>query len=316
MKKTAFILLLFSSTLVKSQDIHFSQFLRSSFFLNPSLTSFQQNDYKATLQRRSQWKSVAEPFNTFTISVESKDLFPSHSVGLQFLNDIAGDAKFKTTGFNLSYSKLLKINKITLLSVASSVGFFQRSLFFDDLVFIDEENYQNISFWYPDINIGLSNQYLINKNSKMISGISLFHLNHAKQSLTGDDDVRLKNKINIHSSVSYSVSPVIFIIPKLFYSIKDKEREAILAFDTEYLLKGDKGVVLKSGISYRVDDAIIYNFGAEIDNLDCLVSYDFNTSSLSSASNNKGGFEFSIIYVWDIKREEKILEPKECPKYL
>jgi len=102
MKKTAFILLLFSSTLVKSQDIHFSQFLRSSFFLNPSLTSFQQNDYKATLQRRSQWKSVAEPFNTFTISVESKDLFPSHSVGLQFLNDIAGDAKFKTTGFNFS----------------------------------------------------------------------------------------------------------------------------------------------------------------------------------------------------------------------
>lgn len=316
MKKTALILLLFSSVSVKSQDIHFSQFLKSSFFLNPSLISFQQNDYKATLQRKSQWQSVAEPFNTFAMSVERKDLFPSHSVGVQFLNDIAGEAKFKTTGFNLSYSKTLKISKSSLLSVATSAGLFQRSLFFDDLVFIDEENYQNISFWFPDINIGFSNQHLINENIKIVNGISLFHLNNPKQSLTGDDNIRLKDKINIHSSVEYSISPIIFIIPKVFCSIQDKEREAILAFDAEYLLKGDNRVILKSGVSYRIDDAVIYNFGAEIDNLDCLVSYDFNTSSLSKASNNKGGFEFSIIYVWDIKKEEKILEIKECPKYL
>ena len=99
MRVLLFILLLFFAFNLKSQDVHFSQFSKSTFLLNPSLTSFQQNDYKVTLQRRSQWESVAEPFNTFTISVERKDLFPSHSIGIQFLNDIAGDAKFKTTGF-------------------------------------------------------------------------------------------------------------------------------------------------------------------------------------------------------------------------
>ena len=85
MKKLVLILLLYSSVSVKSQDVHFSQFSKSTFLLNPSLSSFQENDYKVTLQRRSQWESVAEPFNTFTISAERKDLFPSHSIGIQFI---------------------------------------------------------------------------------------------------------------------------------------------------------------------------------------------------------------------------------------
>ena len=84
-KKLVLILLLYSSVSVKSQDVHFSQFSKSTFLLNPSLSSFQENDYKVTLQRRSQWESVAEPFNTFTISAERKDLFPSHSIGIQFI---------------------------------------------------------------------------------------------------------------------------------------------------------------------------------------------------------------------------------------
>ena len=30
----------------------------------------------------------------------------------------------------------------------------------------------------------------------------------------------------------------------------------------------------------------------------------------------KGGFEFSLVYVWDIKQKEKTVQPKQCPKYL
>ena len=96
----------------------------------------------------------------------------------------------------------------------------------------------------------------------------------------------------------------------------NKDKEFVFAFDAEYLLKGAKNIILKSGLSYRWTDAIIYNFGAEIDNFDWLISYDINTSSLSKATNNKGGFEFSLVYVWDIKQKEKIAPPKQCPKYL
>ena len=316
MKKLVLILLLYSSVSVKSQDVHFSQFSKSTFLLNPSLSSFQENDYKVALQRRSQWESVAEPFNTFTISAERKDLSPSHSIGIQFLNDIAGDAKFKTTGFNFLYSKLLKITKINFLSVAAGVGVFQRTLSFDELIFSEEEIYKNINFWFPEVNLGISNKYWLNKKTTGIIGISTFHLNRAKQSLTGDKNVRLNRKINFHSSLNHSINKTFLISPKALYSTQDKDREAIFAFDIEYLLKGKKNIILTSGFSYRLADAIIYNFGAKIDNLDCLISYDFNTSSLSEATNNKGGFEFVFVYVWDIKQKEKIIQSKQCPKYL
>ena len=316
MKKLVSILLLCSSVSVKAQDIHFSQFLKSSFLINPSLISFQQNDYKAILQRRSQWESVAEPFKTLTISVERKDLLPSHSIGIQFLNNIAGDAKFKTTGVNFSYSKMFKITKINLLSIAAGAGFFQRSLSFEGLIFSQTEIYENINFWFPEVNLGISNQYRVNKKTTVVNGVSLFHLNKAKQSLTGDNNVRLNRKANFHSSLYHSTNQTILISPKIFYSTQDKEHEFIFEFDTEYLLKGDKNIILKSGFSYRWADAIIYNFGVEIDNLECLISYDFNTSTLSEATNNKGGFEFALVYVWDIKQNKKITQPKHCPKYL
>ena len=196
------------------------------------MSSFQENDYKVTLQRRSQWESVAEPFNTFTISAERKDLLPSHSIGIQFLNDIAGDAKFKTTGFNFLYSKFLKITKINFLSVAAGAGVFQRTLSFDDLIFSDEEIYENINFWFPEVNLGISNKYWLNKKTTVINGISVFHLNRAKQSLTGDNDVRLNRKINFHSFLNQSINTALLLSPKIFYSTQDKENEFIFAFDT------------------------------------------------------------------------------------
>jgi len=316
MMRFIIILVVLFSFKANSQDVHFSQFSKSSFLVNPSLTSFQQNDYKATLQRRSQWKSIADPFNTLSISAERKDLLPSHSIGIQFLNDIAGDAKFKTTGFNFSYSKLFKITKISSLSMAIGSGIFQRSLSYDNLIFNQTEIYKNINFWFPDINLGISNQHHINKNTKLVNGVSFFHLNKAKQSLTGDNNVRLNRKVNFHSFFYHSTNQTLFLLPKIFYSIQDKDKEFIFAFDTEYLLNGHKNIILKSGLSYRWKDAIIYNFGAEINSFDCLISYDINISSLSEATNNKGGFEFSLVYVWDIKQKEKKIQPKQCPKYL
>jgi hypothetical protein len=46
------------------------------------------------------------------------------------------------------------------------------------------------------------------------------------------------------------------------------------------------------------------------------VSYDVNTSSLTNASNNKGGFEFALVYQWKVKKKIKIVEQEICPKYL
>jgi hypothetical protein len=81
-------------------------------------------------------------------------------------------------------------------------------------------------------------------------------------------------------------------------------------------LEGEIDILLKSGIADRFSDALILYFGAEIDGLSCVVSYDVNTSSLNNASNNKGGFEFALVYEWKSKKKIKIIEQEICPKYL
>ena len=209
----------------KGQDVHFSQFTRTSFLLNPSLISFQKNDYKAILQRRSQWKSVTVPFNTFTVSIERKNVYSSHSCGVQFLNDVAGDSRFRTTGFNFLYAKSFSASNRNNLSFGGLVGFFQRDITYSNLIFNQQENQSDFNFWFPDLSLGLSNNYKIEESVYLISGISVYHLNKPKQSLTQNKNIRLNNKFNFYSSLSYLWKKRVLLTPSIFYSYKKQSKK-------------------------------------------------------------------------------------------
>ena len=75
-------------------------------------------------------------------------------------------------------------------------------------------------------------------------------------------------------------------------------------------------VNLKSGIYSRIKDAFFVTLGMQKENLEAIVSYDINTSSLTNASNSIGGVEFSISYGWSIIKKTKKSKQKICPKYL
>ena len=75
-------------------------------------------------------------------------------------------------------------------------------------------------------------------------------------------------------------------------------------------------MILKLGIAERFNDAVIFYFGAEIESLSCVASYDVNTSNLANASNNKGGVEFSVVYQWNVLKKGKSIKQEKCPKYL
>ena len=126
MRKIVLILILYFAVNAWAQDVHFSQFLANSFVLNPAMVGVQKNEYKATLLRKSQWASVSVPFTTFTLALERKDILPSHSIGIQFLNDIAGDSRFKTSGLNFTYVKSVTNNKENIFRFGGEFGFFQR----------------------------------------------------------------------------------------------------------------------------------------------------------------------------------------------
>jgi hypothetical protein len=97
-------------------------------------------------------------------------------------------------------------------------------------------------------------------------------------------------------------------------SSQKQDRELIIGSGVSY--KATNFVDLKSGVYSRMNDAIFVSFGLQKENLEVLVSYDINTSSLSNASNNMGGFEFSVNYGWSIIKGQEEVEQKVCPKYL
>ena len=105
MMRFVIILVVLTSFKASSQDVHFSQFYETKALINPALVGYQYGDYKVQMQRKSQWESVSIPFNTFSIAFEAKEFVKAISIGIQFLNDISGDSKFRTNGFNIIAAK-------------------------------------------------------------------------------------------------------------------------------------------------------------------------------------------------------------------
>ena len=301
-----------------AQDVHFSQFNETKALINPALVGYQDGDYKIQAQRKSQWGSVTVPFNTFSISLDVKNIFKSISFGLQLLNDIAGDSHFKTNALTLSLSHNIRVNSSNNMSFGFLTGTYQRSTDYSALVFNETENIPNNNIDFFDIAIGLVHEVELNISSTLISGVSLFHLNKPNQSLIGSDNIQLPINSKLHTSLIYYFNKKFQFKPTIYYSEQGESRELIAGSFFNYVLNNSSAeiVVLRAGIFNRINDAIISELGVKIDNFDAMVSYDTNISSLNSASDYKGGFEFSIAYQWSVLKSVKSNEIKVCPKYL
>ena len=316
MKVLLFILSLFFAFNLKSQDVHFSQFAVSNIALNPAIVGNQSADFRASFQKRTQWQSVAAPFNTVAANFEAKDILKKISAGLQFINDVAGDANFTTSQFNTAINKSLSINRDKQISAGILLGFTQRKVDFSNLIFEENENLKNPSFSYFDVGIGANYAAIINDNFSFISGFSAFHINTPKQTLLDDESVQLDVKYNSYFQSFYRINNTSILNPSLLYSRQGKSSE--LLFGT--VIRREISVFsmeLISQVFYRWNDAIIPAFGLNYSSIRAVVSYDINTSDLVAASKNKGGFEFSIMYIWNKKKRKQKGEIKKyCPRYL
>ena len=313
MIKLLTIVLILFSTIAKPQDIHYSQFEKSRSLINPSLIASQNQDYEIQMQRRSQWSSVSTPFNTFSLSFNAKEIYKNLSVGATALKDAAGDSEFSTSGLALSFS-----NSINTEDNAFSFGFqiagYQRSLNYDRLFFLQNEQLDNTSFSFFDIALGVSNYKQFDKNTAFLVGFSSYHLNRPKQSLMRNNNVILMPKQILHSTYFSKLYSKIKISPTLYFSSQAQDLEFVLGSGFDYQIK--EGFVLKTGLYNRIKDAFFLKIGIEKENLELVFSYDINTSSLNQASNYLGAFEFSVCYGWEIAKAKESIKQKTCPQYL
>src|SRR3954464_13100917 len=88
-------LLMFSSL---CQDIHFSQFYMTPLLLNPAQAG-AQHDMRGTVNYKSQWSSVAQPYSTANLSWDMRIGKTAKSgiqgVGINISQDKAGNPQIK-----------------------------------------------------------------------------------------------------------------------------------------------------------------------------------------------------------------------------
>ncbi len=313
----------------KAQDPHFSQYRMTSLMVNPGNAGFNYN-LRAAANYRQQWKSVATPFSTSAFSFDmntskKKNNKGSIGVGLQFLNDKAGDAKMGMTQGNINVSGILQLDEKSKLSLGLMGGFGQRTIDYSALRW--ENQYQNGAFdannttgenlgsnstTYMDAGAGFVWQYgkdpgYITQNNgvKVNFGASVSHFGLPSTSYFGSSIEKMNTKFIAHGSVEFGKENTnLTFIPEFYFVQQGPQREILIGNVFRYLInEGSKvtGFVKSSavslGVNYRVKDALITSIMLEYANYSVGFSYDINISSLSTSSNSRGGFEIALRFV-------------------
>lgn len=313
MKKLYTILLLLNLALfAKAQDAHLSQFYDSHIVLNPATTGMFDDDYRAHLQYRNQWSSVsANPFATALVSFEKP--YKRFGFGLLVMNSKAGVGNLNVTNVTLSGAYEVTNDPMDEhhLTTGIQIGLIQKNLKSSNLVYNNQytgaadlpydnnitsfESYASESFLLPDFNFGIhyENTSLI-KKVKPYAGISAFHLTSPKESYLETEN-KLPIKIVSIIGAKIKMKNGDFIEPNFLFMKQKNVHEFSLGFLwNKYMEESDAHLFF--GPYYRAKDAVEFHVGALYKNYRLGLSYDINTSSLVSASSNRGGFEISLTY--------------------
>lgn len=314
-----------------SQDFHFSMFNENPLNINPALTGAFPGDHRFVLNYRNQWKSVTDPYKTFSGSYDA-GLFKKKSetgylsMGVQFLNDMAGSSQFGTTKLDVSAAYHVTIGLTSTLSAGISGGFCQRSMDGTNLNWDNQYNgtsgFDNTlpsgetnmfeSFSYGDFSAGLMYSFYTeetnmssNNGIRFNLGFAAYHLNQPKLSFASIVDEKLFAKYVVHGRAHFGLfsSNTAIVLQGLFAS-QGPTREIVAGLGLRFMLTEQshytgfmKESALTIGGAYRVGDAIVPQIMLEIANFAFGFGYDVNVSGLTTASNGNGGMEFCLRYI-------------------
>lgn len=321
-----------------AQDPHFSQFYNAPIQLNPALTGMMKGDLRGVINYRSQWSSIATPFQTMGASIDMKML--GHltkkdilGIGLTVANDLAGEADLKNIqlGVSIAYHKDMTGKRNNFIGIGAQYLIAQQSVDFTKLrfesqfngEFIDPdlssgENFAVNDFTYYDFIAGISWNYQPTRHRSFYLGGSIAHLNAPKVSFFNDIQERLNMKYTFYGGADFKINKNISFIPRGVVLLQGVAQEinvgALMSFNVGTHKGADDQTTIYFGTMHRWRDAQVIIMRYDYNNVGISFSYDVNISKLNIPSKGRGAVELAIIYrgnVFDDKRFDKI----ECPKF-
>ena len=321
---------------VSAQDIHYSQFNASPQNLNPAQTGFFNGDWRFAGNYRGQWAAIPVSYKTFSIAADTRLktrlVNDVPAVGLVVNTDKAGDSKFTTTQIYLSgaYIKKLTQDSAHFISLAIQPGISSKSFDINALTFDNQfdgdsynaalssgETFSKTRITYFDLGAGLGYLWRKTQRTQINAGLSLLHITKPKQSFFDNRDIKLDMKLAISGIAEFPVAAKLDVLPTVMYQSQGKFHETLVGVFGKYYLKPVNGMptAISLGIEDRIKDALILAVGMDYRNFAVGLSYDINTSKLIAATNHRGGFEISVIYIFK-KLLPFVAKKRVCPIYM
>jgi len=314
-----------------TQDIHFSQFYASVITLNPSLTGKFDGDYRIMNIYRNQWRAISIPYITDALGFDKnfnvyKDKL---SVGGVLIYDKSGPLAFTVARFQLlaAYHKNVFGND---LHVGYQFGYTMDQYDKNKLIVPSQWDFSigqynstlptnegsklsdNLS--YIDMNYGFAWSRHFRGFDPTV-GFSMFHFLKPKETFLVTNDLHSRQVTYVSANID--LTNKLFLVPD--FLLMSEARVSNMVFGTRVGLKlpGNKigakailaGVFVRDGIRNRNTDATAIVFGMNFKHLDVGISYDINISDLNVATNGRGAFEISLIYVGASTLLQKIAVP-------
>ena len=319
---------IFASINLVAQDIHFSQYYASHLSLNPSNTGNFDGDWRFTNNYRNQWRALSIPFRTISVGFDRQIWIHSEklSAGIYVINDKSGPAGLTVNKIYLSGAWHKTINdhnlhggiqfgmvfkNFSMDGLTFPSQFDMTSGYFNGQLNTNEDNFQ-LNTNYFDLNFGLG----WSKKLRIIEpelGVSFFHITNPKESFFESNN-NLPLRMIYLGGLNFPFGHF-YLHPRAIYMRQHKAAEFLGG--SELGFKIPKSALFKEifvGYYFRNDFATTYDasiavFGIQFKEFRLGFSYDINSSPLKIATNKKGAFEFSLIYISKSTVPQKVTIP-------
>lgn len=313
-----------------SQDPHFSQYFSSPLTLNPANTGNFDGPARLAMNFRNQWQGIGQPYITGTASFDT-ELFKKKAgagnkiaIGLVGLYDRTTGGKLTSNyiSASLGYHLWTDYEHTNKISIGFQGAMASRRLDFTKITFADQftsygfdlslpsnQTFQTGNITYADVNTGIMFTSTKEEGSFYI-GTSAYHLTRPNESFLGNETNRIPIRVTIHSGGTINMSENSKLMGSAMYMSQGSVSESVLGLAFSRRISNQfNDIDIFFGSWVRNKDAIIPYMGYTYNNMQLGISYDINTSGLSTSGSRNRSFEISMIYHFVDKSEFRNLVP-------
>jgi type IX secretion system PorP/SprF family membrane protein len=311
------VLVIGLSLIARAQDPHFSQFFNTHQLYNPAITGGFEDDVRVSAHYKSQWRSAGNGFTTQAFNAEGNFLRngnQSHAAaGLFAMNDVAGNADWKTLYLMASGAYHLRTTAKDEVSAGFQFAMLQRSLDFGSLKWDSQydgiqynpslasgETLENAVIRRYDVGLGVNWKHEGKYNYSI--GYGARHFGQDISALAASTD-RWPMRHVIMGRINRNVS-----FGKLHYEMLIQRQRRFMEItmgarceyrfgqESRYTRNATSSAVF-AGCYYRIRDAVSPVVGFEWKRfLAMWISYNIPLSGVNRIVGIAGGPEISVIY--------------------